>query len=731
MNERRFLTVLLFLTGIASLHAQEQPGEVVWKIGSNNKWYSTPCMTNNENQIISIDEKGDIYSINYKTGNIDWQSTVIIDGEYRPMSISYPAYDKDKNYFYFGDIGRNNKSYIYCFNADNGELVWKRNVNGVMYGSPALANGKVVVLVYDEVNPTSNRRATLFCLNQKSGQIEWFYKLDVSQIAPPFTNVAIGINNNIYITLNNYMLFSFNIKNGELNWKFTGKKIEEGKPNWVTSSPSITKNGDIVVGLDKLYLIKWKSGEPLWEFSAIDDEGLSEKGLSTASIGFGNVYINSESTKSLYCLDEFDGSIKWVFNHKQEYIAVSGITLGSNKEIYFVRGHPPEGGSLFCINGEDGSLLWEKMGFNGYSSPLLTKDGYLIYGNESSYNENGAPPKELICIRANSGLADTAWPIIRQNVYGTGMMDTSLKVIDHPKSQVVVEGSALQLQVEALGLGELKYQWKFNDKNLVEETFDKLSLFGVSADMAGEYSVSVSDDNSTVESEPAVVQVLFPPKVTKQPESQVALAGTTVRFSVEATGTPPLNYQWKFSGLPLGGSDGPTLELNNVKESFSGEFTVTITNELGEVTSEPAVLTVIKDSDLDGLSDVEEQALNSDPNNADTDSDGLKDGEEVRVHKTDPTIADTDQDGLLDGLEIRGGFDPTVATERQPGNLEIRVAVELKFFTLEWENYQLQSSLDLTSWENEGEPFNGVGGYSSIYQSARDSKIFWRLKLVN
>ena len=173
------------------------------------------------------------------------------------------------------------------------------------------------------------------------------------------------------------------------------------------------------------------------------------------------------------------------------------------------------------------------------------------------------------------------------------------------------------------------------------------------------------------------------------------------------------------------------MELNNVKESFSGEFTVTITNEHGEVTSEPAVLTVIKDSDLDGLSDVREQELNSDPNNADTDSDGLKDGEEVSVHKTDPTIADTDQDGLLDGLEIRGGFDPTVATEREPGSLKIQTAVELIFFTMEWEQYQLQSSLDLPNWTNEGEPLNGVGGYSSIYQSARDSKVFWRLKVVD
>ncbi|MBI2439911.1 MAG: OmpA family protein [Lentisphaerae bacterium] len=58
------------------------------------------------------------------------------------------------------------------------------------------------------------------------------------------------------------------------------------------------------------------------------------------------------------------------------------------------------------------------------------------------------------------------------------------------------------------------------------------------------------------------------------------------------------------------------------------------------------------DSDADGLSDEEERALGTDPNNPDTDGDGLTDGEEVKIYKTDPLNPDTDYDGLNDGEEI-------------------------------------------------------------------------------
>jgi len=68
-----------------------------------------------------------------------------------------------------------------------------------------------------------------------------------------------------------------------------------------------------------------------------------------------------------------------------------------------------------------------------------------------------------------------------------------------------------------------------------------------------------------------------------------------------------------------------------------------------------------RDSDGDGLTDTEEKNLGTNPNLADTDTDGLTDWAEVRVYHTDPLNPDTDGDGFKDGEEVINGYDPTRA----------------------------------------------------------------------
>ena len=91
--------------------------------------------------------------------------------------------------------------------------------------------------------------------------------------------------------------------------------------------------------------------------------------------------------------------------------------------------------------------------------------------------------------------------------------------------------------------------------------------------------------------------------------------------------------------------------------------------------------TAVIDSDLDGLTDVEEESYATDPDLVDTDSDGLSDKDEAKVYKTNPLVSDTDNDGLLDrdelfswktdptnpdtdgdtfldGAEVQNGYDP-------------------------------------------------------------------------
>jgi len=160
------------------------------------------------------------------------------------------------------------------------------------------------------------------------------------------------------------------------------------------------------------------------------------------------------------------------------------------------------------------------------------------------------------------------------------------------------------------------------------------------------------------------------------------------------------------------------------------------------------------DSDGDGLYDDYEIAVGTDPNNSDSDGDGLSDNDELFIHKTNPNRVDTDQDGLSDkdeiikystspihkdtdsdglpdGIEIAEGFDPLVGTEASDGELSIKTAVELEFFTLKSQRYQLQWSVNLNNWNNDGLPFKGVGGFSSILKSAEEAGVYWRLKVVN
>lgn len=70
-----------------------------------------------------------------------------------------------------------------------------------------------------------------------------------------------------------------------------------------------------------------------------------------------------------------------------------------------------------------------------------------------------------------------------------------------------------------------------------------------------------------------------------------------------------------------------------------------------------------RDSDADGLSNIEEINLNTDPGSPDSDGDGLSDGDEYSIYSTNPLSEDTDGDGASDAWEIEHNYDPLVYDE--------------------------------------------------------------------
>jgi hypothetical protein len=83
------------------------------------------------------------------------------------------------------------------------------------------------------------------------------------------------------------------------------------------------------------------------------------------------------------------------------------------------------------------------------------------------------------------------------------------------------------------------------------------------------------------------------PSITTQPANQTVNAGQTATFSVTATGTAPLSYQWQKGGVAISGATGASYTTPATQSSDNGTtFTVTVTNAAGSVSSSAATLTV-------------------------------------------------------------------------------------------------------------------------------------------
>lgn len=84
------------------------------------------------------------------------------------------------------------------------------------------------------------------------------------------------------------------------------------------------------------------------------------------------------------------------------------------------------------------------------------------------------------------------------------------------------------------------------------------------------------------------------PTITTQPASQTVQAGATATFSVVATSTPAstLTYQWSKDGTAISGATGASYAIAGVLAADAGNYTVTVTNSVGSITSAPATLTL-------------------------------------------------------------------------------------------------------------------------------------------
>ncbi|HEX9046120.1 MAG TPA: immunoglobulin domain-containing protein, partial [Verrucomicrobiae bacterium] len=173
-----------------------------------------------------------------------------------------------------------------------------------------------------------------------------------------------------------------------------------------------------------------------------------------------------------------------------------------------------------------------------------------------------------------------------------------------PSNRIVSPSSNFVCSAPATGSIPINYQWFFNGVlltdggNISGATTATLALNGAQTNQSGTYFVVASNNISTATSSIATLFVGVPPVITQQPASATNFAGTLASLSVLADGTAPLAYQWLLNNTPLvddtnrSGSQTATLIISNAQSADAGNYTVTITNGAGAVTSAVATLTV-------------------------------------------------------------------------------------------------------------------------------------------
>lgn len=167
-------------------------------------------------------------------------------------------------------------------------------------------------------------------------------------------------------------------------------------------------------------------------------------------------------------------------------------------------------------------------------------------------------------------------------------------IVTQPQSQTNAVGATISFSATATGSGALAWQWQFNGSNIDGATQNLLLLVNARLTNSGNYSVTVTNLFGSVTSSNAVLLLTnAPPAITTPPQSQAVLVGQTASFSVAATGTPPLGYQWLFNGTNIAGATTNPFTLANIQLTNAGNYSVVITNITGSVTSSPASLTVL------------------------------------------------------------------------------------------------------------------------------------------
>ncbi|WP_433975355.1 immunoglobulin domain-containing protein [Tunturiibacter lichenicola] len=168
-------------------------------------------------------------------------------------------------------------------------------------------------------------------------------------------------------------------------------------------------------------------------------------------------------------------------------------------------------------------------------------------------------------------------------------------IIVPPVDTAVTAGQPATFIVAATGSGTLSYQWAVAGSEVTGQTSPTLTIPAATLAQNGEsVTVAIHSNFGDVTSTPVTLTVDAPAGVaiTTQPATQTVVVGQSATFTVAATGSPQLNYQWFQNGTQVQTGPQPSYTTPILTAVGTASIYVVVSNPVNQMQSATAALTI-------------------------------------------------------------------------------------------------------------------------------------------